>query len=185
MDTSTPTAEPIEEERRKIGARGTPITLADAQTWLLASPSYRVSGDGLTTPCIDSALDRIFESTILKEGLNLADLWEVASELLKENYWLTTSEIGELLSVSPGIESQSLARSILDALFASDRSERSYTAWVRASLLANGLSETKVPAQDLLNLLTILVATNRTIPLPKFVDTCRLLEERSHLETII
>jgi hypothetical protein len=184
-DTSKSNPDPCEEARRKMGATGTPITLADGQTWLLANPSYQPLRDGVTMPCIDSALDRIFESTILDEGLKLTDLWEVANELLSKNYRLTTIELGKLLSVSPGAESRSFASSILDALFASDQSERSYTAWVRASLLANGLSETKVPAQDLLNVLTILVATNRTMPLSKFVDACRLLEERSRLETLI
>lgn len=185
MDTSEPRRDVFEEERRRVGSTGTPITLANGQTWMLANPSFQPSRDRLTAPCIDSPLDRIFESTVFKEGLNLTDLWEVAIELLNENYELTTSEVSELLSVSPGAESQALACAILDALFASDRSERSYTAWVRASLLANGLSEAKVPANDLLNLLTILVATNRTIPLSRFVDACRVFEERSQLETLI
>ena len=46
--------------------------------------------------------------------------------------------------------------------------EKTYTAWVRASLIANGLSQARVSAGDLVNVLAILVATNRTIPLPKF-----------------
>ena len=184
-DTSGLLLEPLEADRRKIGATGTPVVLSDGQTWLLANPCVQPSRRGLTTPCIDTAIDRLFESTVTNEGLKLTDLWEIAIGLLEENYRLTDRELCELLSVSPGPESQILATTILDALFGSERSERGYCAWVRASLLANGLCETKVPARDLLNLLTILVTTNRTIPLSRFVDACRVLEERSRLESLL
>ncbi len=175
----------IEADRRKAGAAGIPVTLADGQPWLLAHPAYRLRPEGLTRPQVDQALDRIFECAVLGERLSLRDLWAAARELLAANYDLSAEEMAGLLSVSEGPESQALAANVLDALFAPDGAEKSYTAWVRASLLANGLGHDDLPARDLVNVLAILVATNRTIPLSKFADACRLLDERARLETLI
>lgn len=184
-DSSNPTSDPSEPDRRKSGSSGTPVRLADGQTWLLVNPTYRARGESLTCPPIDPPLDRIFESAVLDEGLSLCDLWEVARGLLKANYELDDGEIAHLLAVSPGPESRALAAEVLDALFGTDRAEKTYTAWVRASLLANGLGRECVPARDLLNVLAILVATDRTIPLTRFADACRLLDERARLENLI
>lgn len=177
--------EPIERERRKPGAEGTPAGLADGQLWLLANPTYRPRPGGLTRPPVDPALDRIFECAVLGERLSLCDLWAAARALLLANYALSEDEAARLLSVSEGPESRALAGHVLDALFASDGAGKTYTAWARASLLANGLGRQEVPAGDLVNVLAILVATNRTIPLSKFADACRLLDERARLETLI
>jgi hypothetical protein len=161
------------------------VTLADGRTWLFARPVYRPWADGLTRPAVDRPLDRIFESAILNDGLSLCDLWEVARELLSANYELSAEELKQLLSVSPGAESRRLAADVLDAVIGSRPGDRSYSAWVRASLLANGLSQTDIPAGDLANVLAVLVSTNRTIPLAKFADACRLLDERARLEALV
>jgi hypothetical protein len=184
-DSSSPKSEPLEYERRKPGAKGTPVILGDGQPWLLANPTYRPRADGLTRPLVDRPFDRVFESSVFNEGLSLCDLWEVARELLRANYDLTDAELARLLSVSPGAESRALATEVLDALFGFDSAERSYTAWVRSSLIANGLDRTDIAARDLLSVLAILVATNRTIPLSRFADACRLQDERARLETLI
>lgn len=175
----------IERERRKPGADGTPVTLADGQPWLLAHPTYRPRPGSLTRPQVDPALDRIFECSVFGERLSLCDLWAAARALLEPNYVLSDDEMASLLSVSEGPESGALAGHVLDALFAPDGAEKTYSAWVRASLVANGLGAADVHARDLVNVLAILVATNRTIPLSKFADACRLLDERARLETLI
>ena len=159
--------------------------LADGQYWLLAGPTYRPRAEGLTRPMVDRPLDRIFECAVLNEGLSLSDLWEAARGLLKANYELSDDEVAQLLSLSPGPESRALAGHVLDALFGADLAGKTYTAWVRASLTANGLGLSEIPARDLVNVLAILVATNRTIPLSRFADACRLLDERARLETLI
>jgi hypothetical protein len=185
MDILMRQTELLEPERRRPGASGVSVTLADDQAWLLARPSYRPRQDGLTQPAIDQPLDRIFEAVVLNEALSLGDLWEVARELLRANYELTDEELGRLLSVAPGSEAQRLAASIVDAVAGSDPDGKSYTAWVRASLLANGLASSEILARDLANVLAILVATKRTIPLSRFADACRLLDERARLEVLI
>jgi hypothetical protein len=178
-------ADLIEHQRRKPGADGVPVRLADGQLWLLAVPTYRARSGGLTRPPVDQPLDRIFEAVVLDEGLNWADLWAAARELLRANYELRDDELAQLLSVSPGPEGQALAADVVRALFGPDQGERTYTRWVRASLLANGIGDVEISAHDLLNVLAVLVATNRSVPLSKFADACRLLEERARLETLI
>ena len=185
MDISDRTLEPLESERRRSGATGAPVILADGQTWLLARPNYRPTSDGLTQPPLDRPLDRVFERAVTGQGILLADLWELARTLLRTNYELSDVELSRLLSVAPGPESTTLAADVLDAVGGGDRGEKTYTAWVRATLLANGLGTNDIPAQDLANVLTILVATNRTIPLLRFADACRLQDEQARLETLI
>ncbi len=185
MDTWKRLTEVLEPARRRPGATGVPVKLADGQEWLLARPSYRPRADGLTRPMIDLPLDRIFEAVVLNESLSLSDLWQIARELLKANYELTDEELIRLVSVAPGSEAHSFATAILDAVAGSDSVSKSYTAWVRASLLANGLTFEEIPAADLTHVLAILVATKRTIPLSQFADACRLLNERSRLEALI
>jgi hypothetical protein len=175
----------VEQERRRAGAQGAPVRLADGQHWLLASPTFRPRPEGLTQPQIDCSLDRIFDSAVLGDGLDLGDLWGVARELLRANYDLTDDEIAGLLSVAPGPESRTLAAGVVQALFGPDQGEKSYSRWVRASLIAGGLAGEEIPARDLPNVLAILVATNRTIPLSRFADACRLADERARLEALI
>ena len=176
--------DPLEPERRRPGASGIPVTLADGQTWLFAHPRYQPRHEGLTRPRIDGPLDRIFDRAVLNEGLPLCDLWEVARELLRANYDLSGDELNSLLTVPRGDERQ-LASDVLDAVSGIDSGGKGYTAWVRASLLANGLGGVEIPARDLPNVLAVLVATNRTISLPNFADACRLLDERARLESLI
>jgi hypothetical protein len=185
MDASGPTPDPAEAERRKPGAAGTPAVLADGQTWLLANPVYRAGAESLTQPPVDGPLDRAFESAVLNESLTLCDVWLAGRALLKANYELKDDEVARLLTVSPGEDSRTLASVVLEALFGSERREKTYTAWVRASLLANGLGGAKIPAADVTNVLAILAATNRTIPLSRFADACRAMDERARLETLI
>jgi len=186
MDTSRPTsADPIEGRRRRAGARGTPVPLADGQTWLLANPLYGTGPEGATSPPVDRPLDRVFESAVLNEGLSVCDLWELARGLLKANYELSDAEAAELLSVAPGPESRALAEGVLGAVFGADQGGKTYTAWVRASLAANGLTREKVAARDLVNVLAILVATNRTVPLSQFADVCRASDDAARLEALI
>ena len=87
--------------------------------------------------------------------------------------------------MAPGSESQRLASAVLEALFGPDQAVRTYGAWVRASLQANGLGLVEIPTRDLSNVLAILVATNRTVPLTRFADACQKVYERANLEALI
>ncbi len=174
-----------ESGRRKPGARGTPVHLADGQPWLLAGPTYRACRDALTDPDVDHPLDRLFEGLILDERASIDDIAEVAWPLLKANYDLADDEAAALLSVAPGAEARRLASAVFEAVFGPEQAARAYGDWVRASLLANGLGAVEIPTRDLSNVLAILVATNRTISLAQFADACREVHEQANLESLI
>lgn len=184
-DTSGPKPDLSEPSRRRPGASGTPVRLADGRPWLLATPTFRAGGKALTSPAIDRPLDRIFEHLALHDSVLLQDVWEVAIALLSANYALEESEVGDLLSVAPGRESRDFVDAVLDILFGVEAASRSYTDWVRASLLANGLDAPEIPASDLPNVLAVLIATRRAIPAARFVDACRAADSRSSLESLI
>lgn len=185
MGTSGASPELTEPDRRRPGARGAPVVLADGCEWLLASPTYHARPGGLTHPPIDAALDRLFACLVLQEPLSLCDVWEIARPLLTANYDLTDEELNQLLSVAPGAESRRLAAAVIDATLGSEGRVRSYSRWVRASLLANGLGPTEIATQDLPDVLAILVATNRTVPVSRFADACKEAHERASLESLV
>ena len=185
MDTSCAMNELHEHERRKPGASGSPVKLADGRPWLLAIPTFRPDVEGLTRPRVDQPLDRIFASAVLDEDLSLKDVWEAARSLLKHNYDISDEEIATLIGVFTEAEGRSLAKEILGILFGTERRERTFTHWVRASLIANGLTDAEISSEDLMDVLAVLVSTNRTISLTKFIDACRLADERARLEALI
>jgi hypothetical protein len=164
---------------------GTPVRLSDGRGWLLASPVYRPGLDGLTIPRVDRPLDRVIDHLALGEDLGLEEIWEAARAMLKANYELNDDEIAELLSVAPGPEAHALAEGVLGAMIGPEDATRTYTDWVRASLIANNLGSAEIAARDLPNVLAILVATNRTVPIDRFADACRAAGERQALEALV
>lgn len=182
---SSPTSEPAEPSRRKPGASGLPVRLADGAPWLLAVPRYRPSGGSLTVPDVDAEIDRLFERSALCGEVELVDVWSAARTLLLANYDLTDDEFAELADVAPGDEARELSATVLEALFGPTEAVRSYSDWVRASLLANGIAPASIRPPDLANVLAILVATDRTIPASRYIDASRAAEEQATLETLI
>jgi hypothetical protein len=185
MGDSGPMRDLIEHQRRRPGARGRLVRLADGLLWLLAEPAFQPSLTGLTTPDVDEEIDRFHEQIILGDDLSLIDVLAVARRLLLANYELGNEEVAELLEVEPGEEAETLARAVLESLFGPDQRVSSYVDWVRASLLANGLAPTAIPASSLHDVLTILMATNRTVSPSQFIDACRAARDRDSLERLV
>ena len=179
----------IERDRRRPGAGGVATTLADGRPWLLAEPTFRAGPAGgrgpLTTPDVDAALDRFYERIVLGDDLPLADLQAVARVLLLANYDLTDGEVGDLLDVAPGPEAEALAAAVSEALFGPEHRVRNYSDWVRASFLGNGLGSAEVPASAVNDVLTLLLATGRTVPPAQFIDACRAAQDRESRELLI
>ena len=174
-----------ESSRRKPGARGVPVSLADGQLWLLAEPKFRPGAEALTTPDVDLALDRFYERIILAEDLPLDDLLTVARTLLLANYDLSDAEISDLLDVDAADEAESLALAVSEALFGPEQRTRNYSDWVRASLLGNGLTTAEIPASALNDVLTLLLASGRTVPPTQFIDACRAAQDRELRERLV
>ena len=177
--------DPIEHERRKPGARGRLIQLADGRSWLLAEPVFRPTPMGLSSPDVNAAIDRFHEQIVLGDDIALADILAVARVLLLANYELEPDEVAELLEVEPSHEAELLAQVVLESLFGPDQRVRGYVDWVRASLLANGLAHSDIPATAINDVLTILMATNRTVSPSQFVDACRAARDRGSLERLV
>jgi hypothetical protein len=184
-DTSSPGSELTEASRRRPGADGVSVRLADGASWLLAVPRYRAGGGPLTEPDVDAEIDRLFESSALSGEVALVDVWSAARALLAANYDLTDGEFDELGGFTPGKRCVAFATAVLEALFGPPDAARSYTDWARASLLANGIVPATIRPGDLANVLAILVATKRTIPASQFIDASRAAEERASLENLI
>jgi hypothetical protein len=184
MDTSSITIEFNEPSRRKPGASGLPLRLADGSLWLLAVPRYRSNGATLTVPDVDREIAQLFDSSILHGEVSLRDVWSAARTLLLANYNLTDLEFCELFNFDREEERRAVAI-VVEAIFGPEDSPRTYTDWVRASLLANGIVPATVQPADLANVLSILVATKRTIPASQFIDASRSVEEQSALEGLV
>lgn len=161
------------------------MKLADGQPWILAEPSFRPSLSGLTTPNVDHEIDRFHEQVVLGNDVYLSDILSVARRLLICNYELTNDEVAILLEVAEGTEAESLAKAVLESVFGPDQRSRTYTDWVRASLLANGLTQSEIPAAAVNDVLSILIATNRTMSPSHFVDVCRAASDRDSLERLV
>jgi hypothetical protein len=144
-----------------------------------------VNSPSLTEPRLDGPVDSLFNQLAHNAHPAIEDIWEAARLLLRVNYDLSDEEVAILLSVAPGQECHDLMNSVLDVLFGPEEGERSYTDWIRASLLANGLTLVEIRANDLPNVMALLVATNRTVPIDMFVDTCRAASSCRALEALI
>lgn len=184
-DTSCPRPDLTEPARRRPGADGVPVRLADGASWLLAIPRYRADGGSLTVPDVDGEIDRLYERSALCGEVALVDVWSAARTLLRANYDLGDDEFDELAGVAPGRDCLALATAVIGALFGPSEPARSYCDWARASLLANGIVPATIGPGDLGHVLAILVATKRTIPASQFIDASRAAEERASLETLI
>ncbi len=184
-DISSPRPKPTEQTRRKLGADGVPVRLADGEMWLLAIPRYRADDGPLTDPDVDGEIDRLFDRSAASGEVALVDVWSAARSLLLANYDLTDAEFDDLAHFRPGRQCVAFATTVLEAVFGPPQAVRSYTDWVRASLLANGVVPTTIRPGDLANVLAILVATRRTIPAAQFIDASRAAEEQASLESLV
>ncbi len=176
---------PHEVERRRPGATGTFILLANGEEWLLSNVSISLTSTDLMTPKIDDVLNRIFESMMLEGRVSLSEIWSVAIVLLRINYNLSDAEIYQLLELKLGAECDKFAEDILQIALVFEPGSKGFTDWIRSSLIANRIDPSQLSVRDVPNVLEILVATNRTIPLASFADSCLVAQERQLLESLV
>jgi hypothetical protein len=170
-----PIVHPDPAERLREGATGIEVTMGDGRTWLLAHCGL---AKGLT-----AVRDRMFDSLIVYDEASGEDILEGCFYALRINYNLTDEEFAALVNATdPATIFDGVIEAVLPTACGDDRT---YTGWARASLLANGIKPIDVPAGDMRNVLDMLVATNRTLPLNKFVESARHAAARATIRGMI
>ena len=146
-------------DRAKKGIDGIPATLGDGQTWLLA----RLGLSKIMT----QIRDEIYDHSLVRGKVDLSSLSAVLYLALAENYDLTDEEIkGLITSTKLG----GLVDEITRAVVPLAEHRRTFTAWARSALFANGIRPSDVPPADLPHVLQQLVATGRAVPHEKYTE---------------
>ena len=175
MPKATPERELTPDARAKNGAVGTPIELADGNTWLLA--------DGGLLNHLDGLRDEIDDSARLAGSVPMLTIYEAAAQLLDANYLLSRLDIWSLLSrPEDEAEAKLVDQRIADAVFLALYGEkpeaqrtladrRTYTQWAASALIANGIDPTAIPTALLPHVLEQLEWTRRCIPRQDFIES--------------
>jgi hypothetical protein len=165
-----PADAPTPQSRAKGEPDGIPVVFGDGQTWMI--PRFGLA-KGLT-----SMRDEVFESLLIKRSISHADVRAAAYYGLAVNYDLSDTEIREIIQATdPG----TIAEVICESLIPLEPARRTFTAWARSALLANGLMPSEVPAEDLPHVLDQLVRTGRAVKLADYTDVGRGVAARANL----
>lgn len=150
------------EARVKLGAFGTPVVLADGNTWLLA--------DGGLMNDLDPLRDKLDDDARLLGSVSLTDVAEMAAQLLVANYDLTIREVFTLLG---GAIDQKLADAVHLAVFGpnTDSGRRTYSDWAASALIANGIDPDRVPSRLMPLVLGHLERGGRVIPKGEYIES--------------
>lgn len=151
---------PIPEERELEGCHGVAVVLSDGRPWLLHP--------GGLLNALDDLRDKIDDSSRMSGKVDMAHVREAAYRLLAANYELSVEEAVALIR---GADPDALVGSVGEAIFGPSEQRRTFTTWAGASLIANGIDPDSVPTPLLAQVLDILTATGRTIPLDKYIDS--------------
>jgi hypothetical protein len=170
-DDRETTAHPDPADRALPGpTRGTPAVLAGGGTWILADL-------GLSR-LLNGPRDRLFDDMILSSAVDMADVYLAAWYLLLANYNLSGAEVEALLG---GADPGPLKEAVLDALFGPEAPRRTYSAWARAALVANGLDPAEIRGDDLPHVLAMLVRAGRAVPTAEYVESAEAVAERKRI----
>jgi hypothetical protein len=152
-------------------ATGLPCTIA-GHVWVL--PDY--------VPEPAAVWDAVYDQNALAGRYDHGDLRACAVRLLLTNYDLAPDDAVELVWSCDLAE---LVPPVELALFGPEPAYRSWSSWVRTSLLANGLSLRTVPAADLRGVLDQLVATGRAVPAEKWISAAEYRAYRTNLDDLV
>jgi hypothetical protein len=175
-DPVEPDADSLVPDLRAIGdiTAGVPIVI-EGETWLLAH--------GGAAGMLDAHRDRLDDKARLRGEVDMTDVLDVARVLLMSNYELTDFEVVALLIAA---DREKLAAAVMAALFSGKVGHRTYSRWMNASLYAAGLDPARIPPELIPDVLEMLVATRRAVPIDKFTDAAiaapKLAEARARAE---
>jgi hypothetical protein len=152
---------PITPEARAVGpAAGTPVALADGREWALAD----------RLPYLGGVWDDLYDQNVLRGRYDGAKVKTAAYRLLRGNYDLTPDEAFGLLR---DVEPAALVDAVERALFGPPpgRARQTWSDWVVASLLANGIDPDAVPAGRVEHVMDVLLATGRALPQERWISS--------------
>lgn len=154
---------PLTPEDRARGGTlaGVPVALKGGSKWVLAH--------GRLDRVLDDWRDRLFDSMVMRGQVVNREVWAAGYLLLRTNYQLNPFEALELFEGAD--EAQAVADAVMEALFGPERPRRTYSTWARASLYANALDPRAIPPEDLPRVLDILIATRRTLPMDRYLES--------------
>lgn len=160
------------DARVRRGARGVPVVLAGGAEWLIP---YAVAARAM-----DEYRDELYDSMALSSQVETLDVKAAALTLIRVNYELTCEEAAALIT-GEGADVEGLVDAVVESLIGPEegKTRRSYTMWVQAALLSNGLDPAKIPPDMVGEVLAMLVKTGRALPAEKFVDTALYQAKRA------
>ena len=135
--------------------------LGDGRLWLLAETGLAQGMAEVRT--------RMFDSSAVKGSVAPSDVLFAACYALTINYELTNEETWWLLNHA---DKEDLVQSVTQAVLLDSPTSWSYDDWAHASLYANGLKPSDIPAHRIRHVLDVLVKTGRTVEPDKCVDSC-------------
>lgn len=179
MTDESAIALPEPDDRIRPDAEGVPIR-AGGKTWLLAHIGLaRVA---------DPARNRMFEDMVISSDVGMRDVHELAWIALAANYKLEASETAAVLKAA-ALEPEGKAELIeavrsVAIVHEYEEEDRSYSAWVRSSLAANGLDPARIDRRELPHVLRQLVGTGRAMPPAEFTRAAEYAATRKQLLSI-
>lgn len=165
----TPAPERPRVDPRHPRTPGTPVVLADGQTWYLAAYMPDLN---------DRVWDRLFDQNVAIGKYQVTDVRGAASRLLLESYSLSPDQAVALVMEA---DPESLKKAVENALFRGASGDLTLTQWLRYSLLAAGLDPEEIPPADRFGVVQELVACRRARPLEKAAVVCRIKAEMTQL----
>jgi hypothetical protein len=179
-----------ERSLRRAGfAEGRRVELCDGQEWTIPPARIRIRGARSEA---DDALDLIMDSAgerIDIEVSHLAAWVTVAAALLQRNYTLSCAQVAELLDFDAsdpknGERWTAIRRAILGVDPDGDRPYRTFSRWVRFSLLINDIDADLTPCEAS-EYAYALLAMGRTVSAAEYCDFTRVSSQEQAFEELI
>lgn len=140
--------------------RGTPVTLSDGNTWILAD----------TVAAWGPLWDQLYDQNVIRRKYEPEHILIGALSLLIHNYSLTTEQAGNLIL---GGDLKGMKLAMERAMFSPARPQWTYSDWVLSSLAANGLKVEDIPDGLLHAVLSQLVQLKRAVPEGQFIASAQ------------
>lgn len=156
-------------ERAKGQPRGIPVADEHGQEWLLPYAPTSEALDGFRETLYT---DWKLEGTVARLTVN-----SVAFVLFRQAYNLSVMETYQIIA---GMEPGALARAVGTSLITpmKDTHARTYSAWVRAGLWANGIDHRQLPGEAIHDVVWHLSQTGRMGAVEDFSEIAKYQQER-------